>query len=739
MKTLAKVALVLGAALAALALAAAAYYFAATAGVRIDEAKFYEADSRVAVFDGEDAPVTEVSLRGAHKQVRAAALPSHVKDAFIAAEDKRFYSHRGLDVRGMARAFCKNLRARAFVQGASTISQQLVKNTQLSGEKTLKRKLREIKLTKQLEKKFSKEQILEMYLNTIYFGHTCYGIAAAAEFYFGKEAPALRPAEGAMLAAVIRSPNNYSPFTAPERCLATRNAVLRRMRTLGYLDGPACAAAEAEPLPEPRESAAADAAYLSAVCRELENIPLLAPYRLRGGCKVYTYLDAGLQNYAEALPAAENCGRSLLVVDNRTGGILAAASTAGEPHRQPASLIKPVAVYAPAVEEGLLSPATPILDEKTTFHGYAPENYKGVYRGYVPARQALAESLNVPAVKVLASLGLDTCERYMQRAGLPLAEEDKHLALALGGTGTGYTLRQLTEAYTAFPRGGTRIGTAFIRRIESADGETLYERSPETHAYCSEDTAQLLNGMLADAAKTGTAKRLANLPFTVAAKTGTNGTAEGNTDAYTVAYTTEHTVGVWMGNADNSPAAVTGGGLPCRTAEGLLRRLYENAAPPPFADDAVVRCRLDRASYEKDHTLALAAEHQPARYVFTDCFRAQFCPTAISPVFSEPDPRASIACQNNGVNIELCLTEYYGYTIERENDGKKLVLLDGKCRSPFRDETAEAGVRYTYTVTAWYADGRGGRVRGKPQTLPAVCLGTAQKKPPVTDKPWWEA
>ena len=220
MKILKRSLLVLLCLLLAAVAAAGTYYFSVTRGVRLDASKFEPAAASMSIYDKNDAPVATVARGSAKKSVLLTDLPEYVPQAFIAAEDKHFYSHHGLDYKGMARAALKNMKAGAFKQGASTISQQLVKNTQLSPERTIRRKLQEIKLTRQLERRYTKDEILELYLNTIYFGHACYGIADAADFYFGKKAQDLTAAEGAMLAALIRSPNTYSPFANAEKCLA---------------------------------------------------------------------------------------------------------------------------------------------------------------------------------------------------------------------------------------------------------------------------------------------------------------------------------------------------------------------------------------------------------------------------------------------------------------------------------------------------------------------------------------
>ena len=246
--------------------------------------------------------------------------------------------------------------------------------------------------------------------------------------------------------------------------------------------------------------------------------------------------------------------------------------------------------------------------------------------------------------------------------------------------------------------------------------------------------------MLADAARTGTAKKLASLPFPICAKTGTCGTEQGNTDAYTLAYTTRHTLGVWMGNADNERTNITGGGLPCHYAMLIAKQLYKNDPPRAFSQEHVAECLLDRASYEQDHILALAAEHQPKQYVMTELFRKQNTPAMVSPVFAEPAARTEISLENSAVKIELCLTDYYGYIITRETDGKSTVIREGKCNAVFCDRNLKRGKIYTYTVTPFYTDDMGSRVLGKTVTLPSIYTksGTNNQNPPITDKEWWE-
>ena len=711
------------------------YYLAVTHGTRLQTELLQTAAETAAVVDAKGDPIADISLKNANRSIDGAELPAHVRQAFLAAEDKNFYRHHGLDYKGMARALFKNLRAHAFRQGASTISQQLVKNTHLTGEKTIRRKLQEIKLARLLEKKFTKDEILTMYLNTIYFGHACYGIASAADFYFAKDAKDLSPAESATLAAVIRSPNRYSPFVSPDKCRTVRDGVLKQMRELSFLTEDAYLRALAEPLPEPRENGRAAESYLGAVFAELETLPVFSPYTMRGGHTIYTYMDADLQHYAEQLHTdADRSGKSLLILDNRSRGILAWYATEGNLRRQPGSVLKPLAVYAPAIEANILSPCTPILDEKADFGGYSPSNYNDRYAGYISARQALAESRNVPAVRILNELGIERSEKALRLLGLNLQEGDRNLSLALGGMTKGYTLPELAGAYTALADGGRFAPAAFIRKIVDRDGKTVYERKVQANPALSTDTAALINDMLRTAVHSGTAKKLSNLPFEICGKTGTCGNEQGNTDAWSIAYTSEHLFGVWMGNADNSRTDITGGGLPCHYACLLAKKTYASAQPAPFPPcKEVVTCRLDRVSYDEDHIVRAASPKQPFRYTFTELFRVGNQPREASPLFSQPQANASIVLKENEICIDLCHTEYYEYRIKRTCDGLTKVVFDGRCNGRWSDTGLRNGKTYTYSVTPYYRSDSGECVCGPEQILPSVYIRRASAPP----QRWW--
>ncbi len=721
MKKSVKILLAASGILLAILLGLLLFYLIATAGAKLDPAKLALAESAVTVYDAEggklDAPAGE--------RAPFSSFPAHLPNAFVAVEDKRFYSHGGLDPKRIAKAAFKNLSSFSFREGASTISQQLIKNTHLSGEKTLARKLKEIKLARALEKNYTKTEILELYLNSIYFGHSAFGITDAAGYYFGKSPSELSPAESATLAALVKSPNRYSPFKDPKVCLSRRNFVLSLMAEQGYLSPAEAERAKGEPLPAEPAPSKGESAYLSLVFEELSALfPETGP---ESGIRVYTDLDPALQSLLEETAADSDL---TLLVRGREGGIRALHSTCGILKRLPASTVKPLAVYGPALEENLICPATPILDEETDFGGYRPSDYGGATGGYMSARYALAHSVNVPAVKLLNALGTGRASGYLERLGLPVPQEDRTLALALGGMSEGYTLPALADAYAAFSHGGIFSPSSAIARVEDGQGGVLYERKAAGKRVFSEDVACLMNDMLKTAAQEGTAKRLKGLPFEVCAKTGTGGGAAGNTDAYTIAYTTEDVVAVWLGNRDNSPVQATGGGAPASIARDLLAAIYASHAPAPFPmSEDVVEAGYDREEYENRHRLILSDPLAPDFLTPRELFRKSALPEGVSTKFSRPHIETpQIRVENGSVRIILCQTEYYDYVVKRQCGKEKTTIYSGKYRKELFDNSVSGGKTYVYTVIPFYAG-----IEGEAVTLPSVYI----KKSPGIPDDWW--
>ena len=720
MKVFGKIMLIAGAALLIALAAFVLFALISTANVKLEPERLLNESAQVQLLAGDGEKIASPK-----QYAELETLPPHLPAAFVAVEDKRFYAHGGLDVLRIGKAALKNIASFSFREGASTISQQLIKNTHLSGEKTIRRKLKEWKLTRQLEKSYSKEQILELYLNSIYFGHSAFGVGSAAQYYFGKDAGELVPAESAMLAALVRSPNRYSPFRDGAACKERRDLVLSLMEEQGVLSAQEAKEAKETPLPQtPHENKTSS--YVRLVFEELSEVfPELAS---EDKLVVETYFDPALQQEMEGYSAES--GFTLLASENKTHALIAYHTTAGEIRRSPASLIKPLGVYAPALEEGLLSPATPLLDEPVSYGGYSPKNYDGKCAGYVSAREALARSLNIPAVKVMNSLSPQKSARYLREMGLPVPPEDETLALALGGMREGFTMRELASAFLTLSDSGLFAPAKCIRRVTDESGKVLYERAEEKRRIFSEETSYLLSDMLHTAATEGTAKRLRTLPYFVSAKTGTGGTEQGNTDAYAMGYTSEHTLGVWLGNSDNSPIPATGGGEPANELYALFKALYRERQPaPPARPEGIVEAALDREEYENKHRLVLADPVSPAALTKKELFSAAHLPQTVSDRFSMPRIEMPHIFMKNGVVcIRLCLTQYYDYEVKREGGGENKLIYRGKWRETVCDGSLRAGVRYTYTVTPFF-----GAIAGESVVLPSVCPQEGS-----LPEDWWE-
>lgn len=715
----------------------AGYYIAVTKDAQLDPQKLVLHEKSIEVYDAQNQSVENTANFFQKQTVKSNSIPLITKQAFVAIEDKRFFSHDGFDFKRIVKAALNNAKARSYKEGASTISQQLIKNTHLSQEKTLKRKLREWKLTRALESRYTKEEILEKYLNSIYFGHSCFGLRAAADFYFNKSPKHLTLSESAILAGLVKSPNHYSPFSDPEKCKKRKECVLACMVKNKYITPTQKEQAMQEPLPLARDDKNANKGYLYFVFDELSTLSEQYRFPIGGNVKIYTYLDKSLQTSAETLAKQyADSDASFMVLDTKSGGFKTCVSSACNLQRLPGSVIKPLLIYAPAIEEDLLSPATPILDEPIRYGDYAPENYNGKYYGYVSARECLAKSLNIPAVKILSSLGVKKGVSYLQKQGLSVEKNDESLALALGGMSHGFTLKELMQAYNVFPNEGVFRTCGFIKKIQ-INGATVYQKKDNTTRVFSKEAAYLTTDMLRTASKTGTAKKLRSLPFDVAAKTGTVGAKQGNTDAYTISYTAKDCIGVWLGNRDNTPITQTGGGKPCDFSFALHNALCDRykehgVSIPAFQRPTnVVKATLDKISYYDTHTILLADDASPMEYTMEEVFKKSALPNRKSTRFSTPSiPAPSLEFEGNSIRImfDVNTPKFYQYKIERYDYATHNTLYFGDFQDTFIDDTVAREKRYVYSITPYFKG-----IQGKKITLPEIVI-PAQTIP----KEWWK-
>ncbi|MDE5601705.1 MAG: transglycosylase domain-containing protein, partial [Clostridia bacterium] len=492
-------------------------------------------------------------------------VSDNLKNAFVALEDKRFYKHNGYDVVRMAGALVKNVKAGGIREGASTITQQLVKNTHLTQERTLSRKLKELAIAIQLEKEYDKDEILSMYLSVIYFGNGAYGVKQAANTYFGKSIDELDLSECATLAGIVRNPAKYSPISNAEQCKSRRNITLSVMREQGYIDEETYQNTISLPVLTVKDRPAShDSAlranscefYLSQVQNEVCEKLNMTKYQLsNSGLKIYTNLDSTLQAELEKQRLdinnyeSDSVSSVSIILDNESGAVLAYSSS--YPYnisRQAGSVLKPLAVYAPALDGNYISLATPIVDEKIDFGGFSPSNYGDKYYGDTTVREAIKKSMNSVSVKVLDYIGVDRSESYLRSFGIGIADSDKNYALALGATSKGVSPLSVAGGYSALARDGEYLKPSFVRYVVE-DGNKVYtsDSHQNTEIYgsraVSSATSALITSALVDTVNDGTAKSLSVLPFEVAAKTGTAQRSDGsNSDAWCASYNKQYTV-----------------------------------------------------------------------------------------------------------------------------------------------------------------------------------------------------
>lgn len=668
--------LVLGLSLLSASLFVGINYFKFSS-LALDEEKLSSPSLCVEIYDAENRPLKqENSFNNAYAKL--SSLPQNVKDAFISIEDKNFYSHHGLNYKRMIKAGINNILSRSLKEGASTISQQLIKNTHLNSQKTFERKLKEIVLTKKLERSHSKDQILECYLNVIYYGNNCYGIENAANYYFSKPASQLNLEEGALLAGMIKSPNKYSPILKPQNALERRNLVLSEMQKNGYISQEECLKAKQTPIKlqllseneNPLNSYSQ--AALDEAC-EILKVP--AKTIALNGYKIHTYLDTEKQALLCDSLQKENfngADHAAIVLDCHKNAITAYQANSAykvlSAKRQPGSIIKPLLVYAPAINEDIISPSTQILDEQLALGEYNPKNVDGKFHGYVSATEALSKSINIPAIKVLSYVGIDKAKSYAQSMGIEFDEQDNSYALALGGMRYGVNLKNIADGYATFANGGAFASAKFVEYITDANGKIIYHHKPSSQRVLREDCAFLTTQMLQEAAKTGTAKVLKELNMPIAAKTGTVGKGKENLDAWCVAYTSDEVCVAWVGNLDNTPITVAGGNQPAR----CVKNYFAHAQPFAFTQpESIVEREIDLISLENSHKLELASPQTPKRFKQACTFSIFNLPKDVSQNFiTIPESKFDIKSDSNRVSISFQPLRHLTYKFY---DGKTLL------------------------------------------------------------------
>ena len=717
-------------------------YFDVASWQRLDPERLTNLAQSGAIYDRNGQYVTTLVGTENRTVIPLSTLPDHVKNAFLAAEDLRFYKHPGFDLTRIFGAVISNLKTGGYGQGASTITQQLVKLSHLSSQKTIARKLEEVWLALQMERQFTKDEILEMYLNFIYFGQGAYGVQAAAEVTFGVDAKDLSPAQAASLAAAIKAPGAYSLQANPTANAERRSYILSVMQDEGMLTpeeyGLACTE-EVVAL----ESASAATAYgwfVDAVLDEAElQLDVSAETLLAGGYRIDTTLDPAMQTILEdqytrdVFPKNASDGTPVqsaaACVDTQSGAVRAIVggreyttrrglNRATRLRRQPGSALKPLAVYAPAMEYAGWTCASVILDEPTDFGGYKPKNAGNAYYGFVTVRQALKNSLNIPAVKTLQAIGVENGRKYLAAVGIPLDDRDSNLSLALGSMTYGASPVQMAAAYSPFANGGVFYAPYFIERITDRDGRIVYQHEDAGRRVLSPQSAYLMTSLLKTVTASGTGSRLSGAGTPVAGKTGTvNMTGGGNRDVWMAAYTPELSTVVWMGydepdSKHRLPNSVSGGTNPATLARNFLKAYYTGRAKPDFSrPEGIVSVEIDKKAIEWKGEAMLATSLTPKAYRFSELFAAGNQPTRKSDVWAAPPSAKSFYVTHSDSGQPVLVIEPGStaiYRVQRDAVGESFVLTELRGAPGetlyFTDQKARPGVTYTYRVIPVHAE-----------------------------------
>lgn len=575
----------------------------------VTDLKAYQPSLSTKIYDCQNRLITEL-FSEQRTLIRMDDVPERLQQAIIAIEDNNFYQHFGIQFSGILRSFMVNFLHKEYKQGGSTITQQLARNMFLTREKTIERKLKEIILALQIERTYQKREILEMYLNQIYFGNGAHGVESASRTYFGKHVRELSLPECALLAGLPRAPNTYNPYRNQERAQQRRNLVLSQMERLGFISAQEAAAAREAPIQLTSDQVSEAPYFVEYVRRQLEErYGSTAIYQ--SGLGVYTTLDLDLQRMAQTTmdegmlevdkllegkidtlsgQRPEVIQGALVLLDFATGEIRAMIggrsfadskfNRAYQAQRQPGSAFKPF-IYATALTHGFTQ-ADVILDTPVVFRDerggvWKPENFTNTFRGPTTLRSALTHSRNVVTVKLLDKVGVKNVIATAQRMGVQSLLRP-YLTLALGSSEV--NLLELTSAFGTIPNGGVHVSPVSILRVESNAGETLEENTPFQTEALPPTAAAIMSDLLENVVNRGTGFAVRRLGFTHPAG-GKTGTTNDYSDAWFLGFTGDYVAGVWIGLDSHRSLGkgVTGGYLACPLWTKLMLRIYASRMP----------------------------------------------------------------------------------------------------------------------------------------------------------------
>jgi penicillin-binding protein 1A len=704
------------------------------------------------IYDMDGNLITEV---GSEKRdyVEYEDIPELVRNAVLATEDVRFFKHNGVDLIRLGGAVVANIKDGFGSEGASTITQQVVKNSFLTFDKTLKRKAQEAWLAFQLERKYTKQEIFEMYVNKIFMSENVHGIATAAKVYFGKEdLKDLELHEAALLAGMPQSPNNYNPFEHPDKAEKRRNIVLSLMYKHGFITKEEMEKAKAIPVESTivkeenrKKNDKPYDAFVDAVIDEVEKYGDFDIFS--DGLHIYTTLDPDAQSYVEEMLNSNEIVQfpddkfqaGIVLLDTKTGEIRAIGggrnqkvkrgfNFAIDTRRQPGSTIKPILDYGPAIEYLKWGTYETLVDEPYTYSDGTPiNNWDNKHMGAMTMREALARSRNVPALKALQEVGLEKAKDFANRLGIPLKEIYESYAIGgLGGEDKGVSPLQMAGAYSAFGNNGFYTEPHAIRAIELRDG-TKIDTSPESKVVMNDYTAFMITDMLKSVVKdsygTGTRADVAGLP--VAGKTGTTNYTkserekfgipnEAVPDSWFVGYTTKYTAAVWTGYENPKQNYLIGSEQ--KIAQYLFKNLMSHVSSkietPDFEmPNSVEQVRIERGTIPAK----LASEYTPEDQVIYEYAVKGHAPTKVSEKFYKLEAPGNVSATYEEATNEIVLS--WNYNNDGGNEGVQFevnVSINGGPEQQLT-VTGEKGVRisnpvpggmYTFSVIAVKGDQR---------------------------------
>ncbi len=574
------------------------------------------------IYDEKGRLITTVHAEENRIPVSIDQVPQHLQNAFVAAEDVRFYDHHGIDPRGILRAVFSNVvSGNATGQGGSTITQQLARNAFLTQEQTLKRKLLEVVLAFEIENKYTKKQILEMYMNQIYFGQGCYGIETASHVYFGKDVKDLTLPQCAMLAGLPNSPNYYSPFRSLEAAKYRQAIVLDQMAKYGYITEAEATQAKAADVglanPEAAKSTGSTASYFINYVIQAISDKYDSDAIYKEGLQVYTTLNLDMQKEAEKVMAANlpegnkdangltQPQGALITVEVGTGHVKAMVGGRGEDHfnratqmvRQPGSAFKPF-VYLTAFENKF-SPYDTVNNETKTYPGgWTPKNYGGTSGGKVTLEEALVHSMNIPTIDLADQVGMSKVLDTATACGIStLVKDDNNLAASIGGLTNGVSMIDMAKAYSVFANNGKLVEPSVILKVVDRNGNVLEDNSVVAPGkqVVDETSVQRLTCILEEVISRGTGGN-AMIGRPMAGKTGTT---DDEHDAWFVGYTPEMVTAVWIGDDTSSNAGYTGGTVPAAIWREFMSQALSDYKYKAFDIPDSVRAEMARAKAEQ--------------------------------------------------------------------------------------------------------------------------------------------